>query len=126
MHLVADVFTISKAVLNEWNFVAGEEVQVAALIGGDFRNSRAFRTHVPPVPKSGRKRIGVANQNPVCISGGDVLATILLFGYGLKFFSSPGWIVCRDFHFRIFTSEFRDPNRFEFFRQSFRKRCGAC
>src|ERR1043165_3413197 len=99
MHFVTNVFTISKAVLNEWNFVAGEEVQVAAPVGGDFRNSRALRTHVPPVPKSRRKRIGVANQNPVRISGGDVFTTILLLGYRLEFFSSPDGIVSRNFDF---------------------------
>jgi hypothetical protein len=79
MHLVADVFAITKTVLNEGNLVASKQVKITATVPGDFLNSLAVAAHVTTMPKHGSERVGVADQHAVRPAGGSVFAAHLFF-----------------------------------------------
>ncbi len=64
MHLMADVLAIAQAILNEWNFIAGQEVEIATSLAGNFFYLCAVRAHVAAMPEHGRKGIRVAHEIP--------------------------------------------------------------
>src|SRR5947207_7863295 len=124
MHLMAHVLAIAQAILNEWNFIAGQEVEIATSLAGNFFYLCAVRAHVAAMPEHGRKGIRVAHENPVGLACRFVLESSLFPGNVDELFTPPGWIVPGQLTLCVFTSEFLDPNTLELLRQSLGQRCG--
>src|SRR6266508_5128379 len=89
MHLMADVLAIAQAILNEWNFIAGQEIEIATSLAGNFFDLCAVRAHVAAMPENGRKGIRVAHQNPVGRADGFVFESSLFPGNVYELFAPP-------------------------------------
>src|SRR5580765_5793716 len=117
MHFLADMFAIPQAVLNEWNFIARQQIKITTTTASDFFNCLAVTAHIAAMPENGSERVGIANQNTVRLSGGGILATRLFFRNRGELLGAPIRIILRELYLRIFAPVFPHPRRLKMFGQ---------
>lgn len=86
VHLMADVFPVAEAILDEGDFVPGEQVEITSGALGDRLHGGAVALHVTAMPEGGGKGVGVAEEQSIGDSCSCVLAPGLLLGDGCELF----------------------------------------